>query len=58
MFRRLADELDMFSTAGSDFHGETKPNVHLGVFGDHVDIDLDGLLETMKRLASRRDASV
>jgi hypothetical protein len=27
MFKRLAYRLEMFITAGSDFHGETKPTV-------------------------------
>lgn len=50
VFRRLADELQMFSTGGSDFHGETKPKIQLGVFGENVDIDTNELIETMKSL--------
>jgi len=52
MFKRLADELQMFSTGGSDFHGETKPKVQLGVFGQNVEINIDELMETMKSLAA------
>lgn len=52
MFERLADELQMFSTGGSDFHGESKPQVHLGVFADNCGIEIDKLLETMKALAA------
>jgi len=29
-YRRLADELDLFPTGGSDFHGAVKPDVQLG----------------------------
>lgn len=52
MFKRLADELQMFSTGGSDFHGDTKPKIQLGVFGENVDIDMTELIETMKSLAT------
>ena len=48
MFRQMADELQMFSTGGSDFHGETKPRIQLGVFGEHVEIDSNELMKRMK----------
>lgn len=53
MFKQLADELRMFSTGGSDFHGQTKPQVQLGVFGDRSKIEIDELIETMKSLAAK-----
>jgi len=53
MFRQLADELEMFSTGGSDFHGESKPEVELGVFADHCEITIGELMGTMKSLAGQ-----
>lgn len=52
MFRRLADELNMFSTGGSDFHGDTKPKIQLGVFGENVNIEITELIERIKSLAT------
>lgn len=48
MFRQMADELQMFSTGGSDFHGETKPKIRLGVFAEHVEIGINELTKRMK----------
>jgi len=49
MFFNLATELDMMVFGGSDFHGDTKPKVKLGVFGRNVKIDLSTLLKQLKR---------
>jgi len=46
-FKAMADELDLMVTGGSDFHGKTKPHVNLGVFGENVAIDIDGLLKQL-----------
>ena len=54
MFRRIADKLGMLVTGGSDFHGEIKPKVEFGVFGQDVQIDLDELLKKMKKLTAER----
>ena len=54
MFKNLADEADMLVTGGSDFHGDIKPDVELGVFGDVVDIDSDELFKKMKYAATIR----
>ena len=53
-FKKMAEELDMLVTGGSDFHGETKPKVELGVFGQDVQIDLDKLLKKMKKITAER----
>ena len=55
MFKRMADELDMLVTGGSDFHGETKPKVELGVFGENVQIDLEKLLSKMQKLKRQKE---
>ena len=51
----LVKELDIIATGGSDFHGENKPGVHLGM--EHVDL---AVLEALKlrraRGAARRGA--
>jgi predicted metal-dependent phosphoesterase TrpH len=56
-FKQLADRFGLFSTGGSDFHGDTKPNVQLGVFGEQVEIDVKILLKTMNRMCSERKKS-
>jgi hypothetical protein len=33
-YRRLAEELGLVATAGSDFHGRIKPHVAFGVLAD------------------------
>jgi len=33
-YRRIAEELDLVPTAGSDFHGRIKPHVHFGIVRD------------------------
>lgn len=53
VFKSLADELQMFSTGGSDYHGQTKPQIELGVFAEQSGIEIDELLETMKSLAGQ-----
>jgi predicted metal-dependent phosphoesterase TrpH len=53
-FKQLADRFGLFTTGGSDFHGDTKPNVQLGVFGEQVEIDVKILLKTMNRISSER----
>jgi hypothetical protein len=53
MFKLLADEAGMLVTGGSDFHGDTKPDVRLGEFGEHVDIDMEKLLSSMKKSAKK-----
>lgn len=44
LFHSLANEVGMFVTGGSDFHGDMKENVKLGIFGDNVKIDKNELL--------------
>ena len=56
-FKSLASELGMFVTGGSDFHGTTKPDVKLGVFGENVFIDIDDLLKRMKSLTAKERIS-
>ena len=47
LFTQLAQGMGLFSTGGSDFHGETKPQIQLGVFGEAVEIDLSSVLKMM-----------
>lgn len=56
-FKQLADRFGLLTTGGSDFHGDTKPNVQLGVFGEQVEIDVKKLLKTMDRIRSERKKS-
>jgi predicted metal-dependent phosphoesterase TrpH len=49
MFKRLADELGMFVTGGSDFHGDLKPGVELGCFGEDVRVNTDVLYAVRKK---------
>jgi len=49
MFKQLADKAGLFSTGGSDFHGETKPDIELGVFAQSSDIEINALIEKMKQ---------
>ena len=44
-FKTMADELDLIATGGSDFHGKTKPDVELGIFGENVAININELLK-------------
>ncbi len=48
MFYEIVKPLGMMMTAGSDFHGGTKPNVKLGIYGEKIDIDFVKLLKKMK----------
>ena len=48
-FKNLTDELGMLVTGGSDFHGDIKPDIELGVFGEDVQIDLNQLMKKMQR---------
>jgi len=52
-FYKIARELDMLITGGSDFHGEIKPKVKLGQFGKNIPIKIGNILialETLRRL--------
>lgn len=49
MFKQLAERAGLFSTGGSDFHGETKPDIELGVFAESCDIEINALIEKMKQ---------
>jgi len=55
MFRQLADQGGLFSTGGSDFHGETKPDVELGVFAESSDIEVKVLIEKMKQSTKKKE---
>jgi len=44
-YYQLSREFDMMVTGGSDFHGENKPKVKLGIFGENVNVDLEQFLE-------------
>jgi len=48
-FYTIARELDMLITAGSDFHGEIKPDVKLGHFGDYVPLNINDIIESMRQ---------
>ena len=49
-FQRLADELGLVATAGSDFHGENKPHIALGSGDGSIHVTY----ETWERLRARR----
>lgn len=52
-YHRLAKELDLLPTGGSDFHGEVKPNIELGTgLRGNVRVPLE-FLERMRRVAAR-----
>ena len=55
MFKQLADQADLFSTGGSDFHGETKPDVELGVFAESSDIEMNALIEKMNQSTKKEN---
>jgi predicted metal-dependent phosphoesterase TrpH len=38
LFRRLAAGLDLVASGGSDFHGEAKPDIRLGVGNGTIDV--------------------
>ncbi len=44
-FKAMAEELGLMVTGGSDFHGATKPDVKLGVFGENVTVKIDELFK-------------
>jgi 3',5'-nucleoside bisphosphate phosphatase len=46
-FKAIADALELMATGGSDFHGKTKPDVGIGIFGENVTLTIN---ELMKRL--------
>lgn len=49
---RLASELDLVATGGSDFHGENKPDVRLGTgIGENIAVGAD-VLDALKRRAA------
>lgn len=51
-YHRLADELDLLPTGGSDFHGAVKPNVQLGT-GAHSNIRVPrSFLDRMREFVS------
>jgi predicted metal-dependent phosphoesterase TrpH len=47
-FKAMADELGLIVTGGSDFHGKTKPDVKLGIFGENVDIKIIELIKQLE----------
>ncbi len=46
-FTRIIRNEGMIVSAGSDFHGDVKPGVRLGEFGDNVDVDGDDLVRSL-----------
>jgi len=53
LFLKLAREIGLLITGGSDFHGSNKPNVKLGYFGNHVDINPNQLIEEMMGISGK-----
>ena len=54
-YHRLADELGLLGTGGSDFHGAVKPNVELGT-GAHSNIRVPrSFLDRMRQSVGRKD---
>ncbi|MFP4549039.1 MAG: PHP domain-containing protein [Fidelibacterota bacterium] len=53
LFSKMAKDLNMLITGGSDFHGDNKPNVKLGYFGSEVNIDFPALIKEMKILCKK-----
>lgn len=47
-FYKIAKELDVLITAGSDFHGEPKPHVKLGQFGNDVPLRIEEILAAIQ----------
>ncbi|HPB58596.1 MAG TPA: PHP domain-containing protein [Candidatus Saccharicenans sp.] len=47
LYHRLAEELDLVATAGSDFHGQIKPRVYFGLIKD-------GNYDMVKKLRERK----
>lgn len=47
-FFKLAQEMDLIITAGSDFHGTTKPDVKLGQFGENVPLTIDEIVSSIQ----------
>jgi len=47
-FYGITKELDMLITAGSDFHGEIKPKVKLGQFGEDVPLRIEDIVEAIQ----------
>jgi len=54
-FFKLAKEMDMIITAGSDFHGDTKPNVKLGCFGENVPVTIDEIIESIQLKRKKKE---
>lgn len=52
-YRRLAAELGLVVTAGSDYHGDRKPTVQLGVIPGDIPPD-EAILEPLAAAAARR----
>lgn len=44
-YKRLAEELGMLITGGSDFHGSNKPKVKLGQYGENPVINIEEFLK-------------
>lgn len=53
VFVRLAGEAGLFVTGGSDYHGSSKPDVELGVFGETVSAEIGTIMAAMSRHAGR-----
>lgn len=47
---RVADSMQILTTCGSDYHGKTKPSVHLGGYTTVSDIDLRQIEKAMQNL--------
>lgn len=54
IFKQMAEEFEFIVTGGSDFHGETKPNISLGQFGIEVNIDGQALVKEMNLISKNR----
>ena len=52
-YREKAGEYHLLSTCGSDFHGKTKPSIHLGQC-DCPENDLTVLEKVLKRIAKSK----
>ncbi len=47
-FTRLIRRAGMIVSAGSDFHGDIKPDVKLGQFGDNVDVTGEEIVQSLR----------
>ncbi|MDY7034335.1 MAG: PHP domain-containing protein [Thermodesulfobacteriota bacterium] len=47
LYKKLADTYGLLITGGSDFHGENKPGVEIGVYGEDTELSLS-LTDTLR----------